>query len=363
MAARSGSIAQQKQALAQFLSCVETTPPEHMSVAWVAAILEAYRVVGKDAEIDVFWGTLSPDQQTMPEVLVPFCRALVNRGEPLRAKQIVLRYTELNSRGVTADVEILLDEVAKAIPDKLEMSQIVRIMAEQSQRSVLQLKKHYNDIKASNLRDYVAIVGQGVDVQEFLRDQILEVANELLLRRKNLQILSDGRSKKQSALLGEENLINDWFTSLFDHRLAHAGLSCRDQKRAGQSGSGDNVGEVDGYITHSNKRVAIFEAFRLTSLDTTLIRKHLNKIATYDFEAVNSIFIVAYCNAPDFPALTRKYPEFIEGENYTGFTVSKASGKVFEDLRNSDYLWLGRERRLRNQEEIVIYHLLLNLGC
>ncbi|WP_141758754.1 hypothetical protein [Duganella sp. HH105] len=362
-ATKNGSVAHQKHALAQFLHSMEKIEPDDMALAWVAAILDAYRVVRKDAEIDAFWGQLSPDQQTRPEILRPFCRSLVDRGEPLRAQQIVLQYTELNPHGVTSDVEKLLDEIAKAVPDKQSMSQLVRTIAEQSQRSVLQLKKHYSDIKASNLRDYVAIVGQGTDVQEFLRDAVLEVANELLLRRKNLQLISEGKSKKLSTVLVEENLINDWFTSLFEHRMAHAGLSFRDQKRAGQSGSGENVGEVDGYITHSNTRVAIYEAFKLTSLETTVIKKHLNKMASYDFEALNPIFIAAYCNVSDFPLLTRKYSEFIASEEYVGFTGSSAGNKAVETLKDGDFLWLGMERRLRNHEEIVIYHLLLNMGC
>lgn len=362
-ATKIGSIAQQKHAVAQFLLSLEKTEPDDMPPAWAAAILNAHRATREYTKTDSFWERLNPDQQTRPEVLGPYCRALVERGEPLRAQQIVLQYTELNPNGVTTDVETLLDEIVKAVPDKQSMSELVRVMAEQSQRSVLQLKKHYSDIKASNLKDYVAIVGQGVDVHDFLRDAVLEVAKELLLRRKNLQLLVDEESKKRSLDLAGENLINDWFTSLFDHRMAHAGLSFRDQKRAGQSESGINVGEVDGYITHSNKRVSIYEAFKLTSLDATVIRAHLNRMAGYDFEALNPVFIAAYCNVVDFSALTRKYAVFIRHEDYVGFTVPSAGSHVVETLNDSDYLWLGMERRLRNREEIVIYHLLLNMGC
>jgi hypothetical protein len=362
-ASRIGNIALQKQALAQFLSSLQKTEPDDLPSAWAAAILNAYRFVRKYAEIDGFWERLNPDQQTRPEVLEPYCRALVDRGEPLRAQQIVLLYTELNPQGVTSDIGKLLDEIAKAVPEKQSMSELVRVVAEQSQRSVLQLRKHYNDIKASDLKTYVEIVGQGVGVQEFLKDAVLEVAKELLLRRKNLQLLSEESSNKLSADLVEEDLINDWFTSLFEHRMAHAGLSLSDQKRAGKSGTGAKVGEADGFIKHSNTRVAIYEAFKLTCLDTTVIRKHLNKIAGYDSEALSPVFIAGYCNAPDFPALTRKYAQFIEKEDYVGFAASSAGTYTVEALRDSGDLWVGKELRLRNHEEIVIYHFLLNMGC
>ena len=65
-----------------------------------------------------------------------------------------------------------------------------------------------------------------------------------------------------------------------DKRMAEARVGFRDQKRAGQSRSCKSPGEIDGYITDArNNRLSIFEAFRLFSLDTTVISEHLNKIS------------------------------------------------------------------------------------
>jgi hypothetical protein len=145
--------------------------------------------------------------------------------------------------------------------------------------------------------------------------------------------------------------------------MAEARIGLRDQKRGGQSTSGKSPGEIDGYITDAkNRRLSIFEAFRLFSLNTTVISEHLNKISGYDNESLSPVFIAAYCDVSDFSALVRDYAEFITSRDYTGFTVESEAGSRVETLHNSDHLWLGMERRLRNHREIIFYHLLLNMS-
>lgn len=353
-----------RHALSQFLDSLGDTDPEYMPTTWVATILDAYRQLQDSPEIDAFWMKLSPDQQARREVLHPYCRALMARGDALIAQQIIIRYRELNlqaSEGI--GITDLIDELGKVVPSERSMSQFVQVINEDSQRSTAQLAKHYSQIVSKEFEDYVAIVGQGLPPHEFLKNVVLEVANELLLRKKNLQIHSVNSSGKTNVQITQEDLINDWFTSLFDKRMAEARIGFKDQKRGGESASGKSPGEIDGYITDAkNKRLSIFEAFRLPYLNKTVISEHLNKIAGYDKESLSPVFIAAYCDVSDFSTLVRGYSEFIAIQDYTGFTVESEAGSSVETLHNTDHLWLGIERRRRNDREIIFYHLLLNMS-
>lgn len=349
-----------RQGLSQLLYKLVDIEPEHMPTLWVAHILDAYRQL-QDHRIDDFWMRLTPDQQARREILRPYCRALMERGDALIAHQIVTRYRELNLQA-SDELEIndLIDELAKA--SEVSMTQLIQVANEASQRSIVQLQKHHCQIVSKEFEDYVTIVGQGLQSHEFLKNAVIEVAQELLLRKKNLQLHSKSPKGKVNFRITQEDLINDWFTSLFDKRMAEARIGFRDQKRGGQSASGKSPGEIDGYITDAkNKRISIFEAFRLFSIDTTVISEHLNKIAGYDNESVSPVFIVAYCDVNDFDALVRGYSAFIASQNYTGYTVDSLTGSSLEGLDCTDQLWLGMERRRRGYREIIFYHLLLNM--
>ena len=352
-------------ALSQFLSSLGDTEPEHMRAFWVATILDAYRQLEDSSGIDDFWMKLNPDQQARLEILRPYCKALMARGEALIAQQIITRYRESNlqaSEGL--GINDLIDELGKILPSEQSMSRLVQVINEESQRSTVQLAKHYSQIVSKEFEDYVAIVGQGLHPHEFLKNVVLEVANELLLRKKNLQMHSVSSSGKINFRITQEDLINDWFTSLFNNRMAEARVGFSDQKRGGQSASGKSPGEIDGYIIGAkNKRIAIFEAFRLFSQNSTVISEHLDKIVGYDNESLSPVFIAAYCDVSDFYALVHGYAEFITNRDYAGFTVESGAGSRVETLHNTDHLWLGMELRRRNHQEIIFYHLLLNMGA
>lgn len=353
-----------RHALSQFLGSLGDMEQELMPTTWVATILDIYRQLQDSPKIDDFWMSLNQDQQARLEILHPYCKALMARGDALIAQQIITRYRELNQQASEGlGINDLLNELIKTLPSEQTMSQLVQVINEGSQRSTEQLTKHYSQIVSKNFEDYVIIVGQGQSPEEFLKNAVLEVAQELLLRKKNIQLHQVNLRGEMSFRITKEDLINDWFTSLFDHRMAEARVGFRDQKRGGQSDSGKSPGEIDGYITDAkNKRIAIFEAFRLFSLDTTVITDHLNKIAEYDNESLSPVFIAAYCDVSDFDALVSGYAKLIATQDYAGFTVESEADSRVESLHNTDQLWLGVERRRRSHREIIFYHLLLNMG-
>lgn len=352
-----------RSALSQVLERIAGVSPAKMPTLWVAAILDAYQKLQDYLGIDNFWKRLESDQQDRRETMHPYCLSLIKRGDALIAQQIITRYRKLNLK--TSDdlgITELIDELGKALPNEHSLSQMIQIVNEDSQRSIVQLRKHYSQIVSKEFVDYVDIVGQGLSLHEFLKDVVLEVTQELLLRRTNLQLHSESATEKSNFRITKEDLINDWFVSLFDKRMADARIGMRDQKRGGRSASGKSPGEIDGYITDSkNKRISIFEAFRLFSTDTTTIIEHLNKISGYDNESLSPIFIVAYCDVDDFCKLTKSYSSFIADHNYTGFAVNSGLTSNIEALESWDNLWLGMERRFRNEKEVIFYHLLINM--
>jgi hypothetical protein len=359
-----GDVNRVRHALSQFLFSLGDTEPEHMPSQWVANILDAYRQLHDTSGINAFWAKLTPLQQASAEILRPYCLALITRGEPLIAQQIISRYQELNPQ--TSDslgLNDLIDELHKALPPNMSISRLVQVINEDSQRSSVQLRKHYSQIVSKDFDEYVAIVGNGQASHEFLKNAMLEVAQELLLRKKNLHLHSTSATGITSYRITQEDLINDWFTSLFDKRMAEARVGLRDQKRGGQSESGNRPGESDGFITDAkNKRIAIFEAFRLFSKDTTVISQHLDKIAKYDNESLSPVFMVGYCDVKDFDALVRGYVDFIIHRDYAGFIAESKKDDGVEILYYRDYLWLGMERRRRSHREVVFYHLLLDMS-
>jgi hypothetical protein len=353
-----------RHALSQFLGSLDSMEPELMPTTWIAAILDNYRQLQDSPKIDDFWMKLNQDQQARREILHPYCLALIARGDALIAQKIINCYRELNQQASDAlGINDLMDELGRNLPPQLSMSQLIQVEREELQRSTAQLTNHYSQIVSKNFEDYVAIVGQGQSPEEFLKSAVLEVAQELLLRKKNIQLHQEDSHGVMSFRITKEDLINDWFTSLFDKRMAEARVGFRDQKRGGQSVSGKSPGEIDGYITDAkNKRLSIFEAFRIFSLDTTVISEHLNKIAGYDKESLSPVFVVAYCAVSDFDNLVRDYAKFIATQDYVGFTAESVTGRRVETQQDANHLWLGMEQRRRGNREIIFYHLLLNMG-
>lgn len=350
-------------ALNKFLEQTSSITPDQMAASWVALVLDVMTQVGEQQRADEYWRKLTGEQHRTREILLPYCKALIQRGKPLVASQIINEFRECNLILSEYDVGLaeLITQLSQALPNQNSILEIFHAMAESSQRSTDQLRQHYLRITGGSFEDYVQITGGGRSKEIFLKEIITEVAGELLLRKKNLQIQQsyDGQLNK----IIHEDLINDWFASLIDMRMAEARIGFRDQKRAGISESGKRPGESDGLITDSkNRRIAIFEAFRLFSLDKTVIVQHLNKISGYDAEALSPVFMVAYCDVKDFNTLALGYHNFISKIEYAGYKKDGQAVKIDEESV-TDNFWICTETRLRGGRDVMFCHLLLNMRC
>jgi hypothetical protein len=350
------------RALNKFLEQTSTITPDQMAASSVAMVLEVMVQVGDQQRADEYWRKLTGEQHRTREILLPYCKGLIHRGKPLVASQIINEFRECNPIISEHDVGLaeLITQLSQALPNQNSVLDIVHAMAESSQRSIDQLRQHYISITGGSFENYVKITGGGRSKEMFLKKVITEVAGELLLRKKNLQ------SQQTNSGLNKiihEDLINDWFASLVDMRMAEARIGFRDQKRTGSSESGKSPGESDGLITDSkNRRIAIFEAFRLFYLDKTVISEHLNKVSGYDTEALSPVFMVAYCDVKYFSTLTTGYHELISKTDYVGYKKNGQALIIDEELV-TDNFWVCTEIRLRGEREVMFCHLLLNMYC
>lgn len=336
------------------------THPAELSINWVIKILESYTLLNNDTDIDIFWSKLSPNQQYIQEILYLYCKSLIKRDRALIAQEIINKYSLLNNLKIH---ELNLDELTMELfhaQTTEAKSQLMIALMESKERTPTQLSNHYSQIISSDFNTYVSIISSHTEPHEFLKNIIQDISLELLLRKKNLNIHSISSSQKTNYRITKEDLINDWFTSLFDKRMSEARIGLRDQKRGGESSSAKSPGEIDGYITGSNNtRISLFEAFRLFSVDTTVIEEHLDKIAGYDNEGLSPIFIMAYCDVPSFESLSDGYKTLINRKEYVSF--SKPQIHEINVLEDSDQLWIAKEKRFRKSKEIIFYHFLLNL--
>lgn len=330
--------------------------PADLSINWINKILESYTLLKNDGDIDYFWSQLSPHQQNFENILYLYCQSLINRNKPLIAQQLLNQYCQLNKLDLN---ELKIDDLMKELlnsSNKMAASQLIEYAFESGQRTPAQLSKHYAEIVSSEFNTYVSIISPTTQPHEFLKNIFVEICGELLLRKKNLQL----HDKALNLQISEEDLINDWLTSLFDKRMAEARIGFRDQKRGGQSSNGLSPGEIDGFITDSrNRRIAIFEAFRLFSLTKDVIDEHIDKIHSYDEESLDQVFIMAYCDVVHFDRLVGKYISYIDNRSHIGFQKTISPLKQLSET--TENMWVGIETRMRGNKETIFYHFLLNM--
>lgn len=106
------------------------------------------------------------------------------------------------------------------------------------------------------------------------------------------------------------------------------------------------------------------EAFRLFSLNTTVITDHMNKLAGYSSGELDPIFVIAYCDVSDFPKLCENYLLNISQQKYTGFTAPElySSGDKHEVVVENAKLFTFEETRKFQGQSVTFLHCLLHLN-
>ena len=289
-------------------------------------------------------------------ITVTYVKSMKDNQNELKAKGHLDEYMRYHSVDLDDDeLQILKEDVDLAIRERVEPIQreILHHQSLISFKTKDELRTIYGEICQRDISDLAYIIGSEKNTEKFLYDAVLNACRELLTRNKNLQIL-DAKTN--------EDITNDWLTSLLNHKFSWFPITIHDQKRTGKSASGKSPGEIDGMIMYSGVAVSMIEAFKLKSLDKVVINNHLNKIAGYAQSAITPIFIVVYAYATDFMSLTNNYFNHIKNLQYKGFGKIKNDQHEIKTLEDKgDDIVMVCEKRYRNEREISIYHIMINL--
>lgn len=129
----------------------------------------------------------------------------------------------------------------------------------------------------------------------------------------------------------------------------------RDQTRQGTSQKGKAAGEIDILVLENNRPYSLFEALNLTSLNTSYLDAHIEKIFKYDTLGYKYNYIVSYVSVKDFNAFWEKYLEHIKNYQYPyqlGSVKDNVNAKYcFSNLK------VASITLIRNGVNTTLYHI------
>lgn len=251
------------------------------------------------------------------------------------------------------------------VQDKLVILNIIEIK-ELISNGLLK-KKYYNEyvkkVNQDNIKqiDVNAFYKKAIkEFEDFIQNSITSnqsfCIESLLVKKEEVfnydELLNDlifialNETKNRNAISREsEDETNDRFRNALQYKH----YNVRDQSRGGESSSGINAGERDLVICNSKGiDESVIEAFILTSLDTTVINKHYEKLVKRYDTVGNSInFILVYSKTKKFDDLWQKYIDYDKFDNFVN-TKNKYSQKDNVRVGFSEY------------NRMKIYHLFIN---
>lgn len=182
-------------------------------------------------------------------------------------------------------------------------------------RLKIEIEPNIHKFNIKDLLDgYRLSENSGFDYKK-LTDDLIDIA---LIETENRRIINNE----------SEDETND----RFKNALLYKGYHVSDQSRGGESGSGKRSGERDIVVRNRKSGIteSVIEAFQLTSLDTTVINSHYEKlIKKYDTVGNNRNYVLVYSKAKDYKGLWAKYQKhfnLIEVDNKYSFKDNVSTG-------------------------------------
>lgn len=320
--------------------------------------LYALLLSGNCNEVDAECSKLVPSEKFHRSITITYCKSLREKGNFKSALKLLEDYKKYHSvESNDQELEQELKYIGIEIENSTSPLQIEKIKSQVlfSNKSNDELRMIYNEIIRKPISDLAKIVSNNSEtrMEDFLYNKVFACLKEILKRGRNLEKLIDKK---------DENAINDWFTSLFNQKMSSFSIELSDQARIGSAESNKNVGETDGLIRDCHgSSISIFEALNLSSIDKTVINKHLNKITKYDRESVSPVFIVSYCYFDKFSTKVNDYCDHIKSEQYNGFDAIDTQSHQLKRLDRGSEYFCTVESRFRGGKEISIYHILIDL--
>ena len=354
--------------LSDYLNMEGELKIDQLDVPYLQNLIDCYRRIKAYKKIESIWGQSSIVQRRNIRVAMSYCHALRDQGDYLKARKILDQLTLFHKQDLNdPTISALLKELNDLIVDDVTVASAIKLSASfaNERQSTNALRATFEQIKSRALPEQLKIFSEdSLNVEQFLTEQLVCICRELMLRKGNLSMTSSTSNSMTSYRITKEDLINDWFTSLFEQRFScFPKMSCRDQKRGGFSPTMKGPGQVDFYLyNHNNERIAIIEAFRLFSLDQAVISEHLNKIASYNTEGLSPVFILIYSQINNFSRLSNSYLTNISKRQYHGFDRIDEDNHQVNMIETDSSLVLFQETRTISGRQISFYHYLLNFN-
>ncbi|WP_234425284.1 hypothetical protein [Vibrio coralliilyticus] len=327
-------------------------------VPWISGILHAYLTIDDICSMKEAWELLSSAQKLLPQLLTPYCELLLKHNLVKEADIAFSSYMKFlgTDEALPKKLDKIANDILNAVAKESPATEYIDRITEKSQRSPEQLANSFKLINGSDVDTYVKITNNS-SIEDYLVQSVTAVSKELLSRSKSLYIPVKVDKSEYSSKPANEDRINQWFCSLFNMREKSSPLNFCDQSQIGSSASGKGPGEVDGVVvdSHQNSRLALFEAFRLLKWNTTPINEHMDKLAGYDREVFDTIFVVVYAFDNDFVTLLHNYKRHISKRLHNGFTKANDYSLETVNGEDSDTFWLGKEERQRGNVTVSIY--------
>ncbi|MCC6725243.1 MAG: hypothetical protein IT258_12090 [Saprospiraceae bacterium] len=174
-----------------------------------------------------------------------------------------------------------------------------------------------------------------------------------------LWILSEVQSNHKN-----HNKSEDQYNSAIRSLLSAKGYIVQDQTQRGQSSTGKSTGELDIEIfTSDNIPLSIFEAFNLSSIESSKTTNHLLKLSkNYDPNGIKQNYAVIYSKAKDFNALWNTYKDFVITINFEYEIVKKEFKDITLQYPNYAGLRIGETKHQNRGIKTTIYHFFLDMN-
>lgn len=328
-------------------------------------LLEGYQIINNSEKFLKYWNQIPEYLQKDLDVVPIRCRFLQKE----RLSHIALEYLDgiIQFHGeLDTQEQAKLENIRKELNENLEVQYLTKFEPRENFENIrLSLRDAQNYwLKIKNMldEDHANIFSRSQDstLDDFILEMMRLISLELLERRENI--------KEKNTKLYIEDMINDWVTSLINQRMDFIQWSARDQSRGGKSASSKanrkGSGERDIIVSNQSKNdLFLIEAFRLFGCTKQTIKTHMDKLDGYNAKGCRVLIVLVYCKVNDFPKLCSDYKDYLAQQQYKNFDPIDLSTHSFLDVDSGKVnLKIFKEIRKKNQNDIVLYHLLCDFN-
>lgn len=200
-------------------------------------------------------------------------------------------------------------------------------------------------------------------IPQLINDKVEDILNIIVRDLKSLQ-------EKNRAVKPDEDKYSLILVELLRRTLRPYNLFPHAQEPAGKTKKGyddqvirGGMGELDiRIVDNNNELMHILEAFILKSLNTTVIKEHLDKIFDYDLNGLPFNVIIIYSKTNDFSSLWTKYLGYLAHFNWRSPLINNKVDEISEEIFCPAEIKACLTNHLREKQKCKIYHFFVNLN-